>query len=76
VKKDKDIRSAPPTEEERAALRLKKEQEKLAKQQAKQAGNGLSPEELKKRDAEAAAVSPVVASTNASGQGSSKAPVS
>ncbi|ORY32565.1 hypothetical protein BCR39DRAFT_522888 [Naematelia encephala] len=67
-KKAKDVRTKPPTEEERAALRLQKDQEKLAKAQAKQAVNDVSPEELKARQAKAGAAEPVA---SGSGSGSS-----
>jgi hypothetical protein len=50
----------PPTEEERAALRLKKEQEKLAKAQAKLAADNPTPGEVQARSAEAATVVPKV----------------
>jgi tyrosyl-tRNA synthetase len=50
----------PPTEEERAALRLKKEQEKLAKAQAKLAADNLTPGEVQARSAEAATVVPKI----------------
>ncbi|GFZ44099.1 Phosphoribosylaminoimidazole-succinocarboxamide synthase [Saitozyma sp. JCM 24511] len=50
----------PPTEEERATLRLKKEQEKLAKAQAKLAADNLTPGEVQARSAEAATIVPKV----------------
>lgn len=68
-KKEKNLRSAPPTEEERAALRAQKEAEKAAKQAAKDAGagaGGVTAAEVKKADAEAAAVSPVASSASSS----------
>lgn len=67
-KKDKSGRNAPPTEEERAALRLAKEQEKLAKAQAKAAANNLSPEELKARQQAAVSVTPNGVAPSGSGQ--------
>lgn len=66
-KKEKNLRSAPPTEEERAALRAQKEAEKAAKQAAKDAGAGagvVSAAEVKQADAKAAAVSPVASSSS------------
>jgi tyrosyl-tRNA synthetase len=71
VKPAKGERSKPPTDEERAALRLAKEQEKLAKAQAKNAGNAIGPDELKARQEAAAAVGPK-ANAAASGSGSSQ----
>lgn len=65
--KKKDARKAPPTEEERAALRAQKEQEKLAKAQAKAAENNLGPDELKDRQAKAAAVEPQAGAASGSG---------
>lgn len=65
--KKKDARKAPPTEEERAALRAQKEQEKLAKAQAKAAENSLGPDELKDRQAKAAAVEPQAGAASGSG---------
>lgn len=65
--KKKDARKAPPTEEERAALRAQKEQEKLAKAQAKAAENNLGPDELKDRQAKAAAVEPQADAASGSG---------
>ena len=61
-KPTKEFRNKPPTEEERAALRLKKEQEKLAKQ-AKQSGNDLSAADIVTRDAKAAEATPLVNGT-------------
>ncbi len=60
----KDVRNKPPTEEERAALRSQREQEKLAKAQAKNAPDNLSPAELQKRDQEAAAIVPSSSGTS------------
>ena len=54
----KEIRNHPPTEEERAALRLRKEQEKLAKTLAKNASDNLSPIEVQKGDHHATAPGP------------------
>ncbi len=58
----------PPTEEERAALRAIKEQEKKAKAEAKASGNALTPETVAQRSEDAAAHTPSVAS------GSGRAP--
>jgi hypothetical protein len=44
-------------------LRAAKEQEKLAKAQAKALANNLGPDELKERQAQAAAVTPVASSS-------------
>jgi len=57
-KAKKEFRNKPPTEEERAALRAAKEEEKLAKAQAKALTNDISPDELKARQEKAAAVAP------------------
>ena len=58
-KPSKDVRHAPPTEEERVALRAQKEQEKAAKAQAKAtSGLNMTPDELKKRDQTAVGVTP------------------
>jgi uncharacterized protein (DUF1778 family) len=62
----KEFRTKPPTEEERAALRLKKEQEKLAKAQAKETENNLTPAEIQSRSAKAAAVIPAQAGASGS----------
>ena len=62
-KAKKEFRNKPPTEEERAALKAAKEQEKLAKAQAKALANNLGPDELKERQAQAVAVSPVASSS-------------
>ena len=67
-KAKKEFRNKPPTEEERAALRAAKEEEKLAKAQAKALANNLSPDELKTRQAEAAAASPQAPAASGSEQ--------
>ncbi|WWD17428.1 phosphoribosylaminoimidazolesuccinocarboxamide synthase [Kwoniella shandongensis] len=75
--KKKDVRSKPPTEEERAALRAAKEQEKAAKAAAKASNEGtqppvpapgtIKPAELVQKSANAAKTEPTPV---ASGSGS------
>ncbi|WVQ99265.1 phosphoribosylaminoimidazolesuccinocarboxamide synthase [Kwoniella sp. CBS 9459] len=65
--KKKDVRSKPPTEEERAALRAAKEKEKAEKAAAKAATEGVKPEELAQKSKDAAAVGPAaIASSSGS----------